>query len=85
MPAMAERTKKVVVDLPAPLFNETEWALNELSINRSTLIRSAVEKFVADLRRKKLEEELAAGYIANASQARNAAEDFAHADADLLL
>lgn len=78
------RMKKVVVDLPAPLFRETEWAANELSINRSNLVRSALERFVADLRKRKLEEELAAGYIANASQAREAAEDFAHADADLL-
>jgi hypothetical protein len=85
VPATAARPiKKVVIDFPVPLYRETEWAVNELSINRSNLIRSAVESFVADLRRQKLEKELAAGYIANASQARETAEDFAHVDADLL-
>jgi metal-responsive CopG/Arc/MetJ family transcriptional regulator len=52
-------------------------------MNRSTLIRSAVEEFLERWRRKELENELAEGYFANAHQAREIAEDFAYADSEL--
>ena len=86
VPANITRTtssKKVVIDFPASLFNETEWAVHELSMNRSHLIRHAVEQFLAELRKKNLEKELMAGYIANAAQVAKAAEAFAYVDADL--
>ena len=77
-------SRKVIIDFPAALYAQTEAATAALSINRSTLIRSAVEDFLHRLRRDKLEKELAEGYIANASQARQTAEDFSHVDAELL-
>ena len=77
-------SSKVAVDFPAPLFEETERVAHELSTSRSDVIRSAVEFFLADFRRQKLEKELAAGYIANDVQAAAAAEEFAQLDADLI-
>jgi len=85
LPATGTRqAKKVAVDFPAPLFQETERAAQELSTSRSSFIRSAVERFLADLRQQKLERELAAGYIANDSRAVSVAEEFAKLDADLI-
>jgi len=76
--------KKVAVDFPAPLFQETERAAQELSTSRSSFIRSAVERFLAELRRQKLEQELAAGYVANDLQAASLAEEFAQFDSDII-
>jgi metal-responsive CopG/Arc/MetJ family transcriptional regulator len=60
----------------------TEEAASALAIDRSKLIRSAVERYLEMLRREKIEKELAAGYEANASLDRAVCEDFAHADAE---
>jgi metal-responsive CopG/Arc/MetJ family transcriptional regulator len=78
------QAKKVAVDFPAALFQETERAAQELSTSRSSFIRSAVERFLDELRQQKLERELAAGYIANDSQAASVAEEFARLDTDLV-
>jgi metal-responsive CopG/Arc/MetJ family transcriptional regulator len=82
--AFARRAgRKVIVELPAGLYAETEKAAAQLSMNRSTLIRSALQEYLDNRRREELEKELAEGYIANASQARDAAEAFAHVDSEL--
>jgi metal-responsive CopG/Arc/MetJ family transcriptional regulator len=73
---------KVVVNFPRTLLERTEEAASALAIDRSKLIRSAVERYLEMLRREKLEKELAAGYEANASLDRAVCEDFAHADAE---
>jgi metal-responsive CopG/Arc/MetJ family transcriptional regulator len=72
-----------VVEFPAPLLDRAERVLPELSINRSELIRAAVEQFLEALQRVQLERELAEGYMANGAQARSACEEFAHADGDV--
>jgi metal-responsive CopG/Arc/MetJ family transcriptional regulator len=83
--AFAHRAgRKVIVELPASLYAETEKAIAQLSINRSHLIRSALQEFLDKLRKKELESELADGYIANASQARQTAEAFSRVDSELL-
>jgi metal-responsive CopG/Arc/MetJ family transcriptional regulator len=80
----ARRTgRKVIVELPASLYAETEKATTQLSISRSVLIRSALQEYLDKWRREELEKELAEGYIANASQARETAEAFVHVDAEL--
>jgi metal-responsive CopG/Arc/MetJ family transcriptional regulator len=78
VPAVGSR--KVVVDFPEPLFEQTERAATELAINRSVLIRSAVERYLEALHRKRLEEELAAGYVANAELDRRIAAEFSAVD-----
>ena len=76
--------RKVIVELPASLYAETEKAITQLSINRSNLIRSAIQEYLDKLRKKELETELAEGYIANAPRARETAEAFSHVDSELL-
>jgi mRNA interferase MazF len=82
--AAARTGRKVIVEFPATLYIETEKAKTELSMNRSTLIRSAVREYLDRWRREELENELAEGYVANASQARETAEAFSHVDSELL-
>ena len=77
-PAAASR--KVVVDFPAPLFAETERVVAEIGTNRSKLIRCAVEQYLETLQRKRLEQELAAGYVANSALDRTIAEEFSAVD-----
>ena len=75
--------RKIIVEFPATLYTATEKATSELSINRSTLIRCAVQEYLDRLRVQELEKELAEGYLANASQARETAEAFSHVDSEL--
>ena len=77
------RKNKFVIDFPQDLFEETESAAVELSISRSSLIRAAVEAYLRNLRRKKLEQELIDGYVANAELSRKTCEEFAHIDSEL--
>jgi metal-responsive CopG/Arc/MetJ family transcriptional regulator len=78
--ARGATSRKVVVDFPEPLFRETQRAAADLSTNRSSLVRAAVEHYLEGLRRKKLEEELAAGYAANSAMDRGIADEFAAVD-----
>jgi len=73
-------SRKVVIDFPEPLFERTERAAAELAINRSALIRSAVDQYLEALHRKRLDEELAAGYAANAELDRRIAAEFSSVD-----
>jgi metal-responsive CopG/Arc/MetJ family transcriptional regulator len=81
--APANRARKIAIDFPASLFRETEQAVHELSINRSVLIRSAVEMFLRIKRREKLERQIAESFSANAGLDRQLVTDFAHVDADI--
>jgi metal-responsive CopG/Arc/MetJ family transcriptional regulator len=82
--ATSPAVKRVVVEFPAPLLERAEQVLPELSINRSELIRKAVEQFLEALHRVQLERELAEGYLANGAQARSACEEFAFVDGDFI-
>ena len=82
-PAAGRAGRKVIVEFPAALYAETERATEQLSINRSTLIRSAVQEFLDKWHREELEKELAEGYVANAREARETAEAFSHVDSEL--
>jgi metal-responsive CopG/Arc/MetJ family transcriptional regulator len=84
MPAATTRTvRKVVADFPEALFHEADRVAAELGTNRSRFIRLAVESFIRERHKRKLERELIEGYTANADYARRIAEDFAHVDSDL--
>ena len=75
--AAARPQRKIVVDFPESLYNDTESTVAELSTSRSDLIRLAVREFIARRRQEKLERELIAGYTANAAMAREVAEQLA--------
>ena len=74
--------KKIIVEFPSDLYARTEIAVAELAVNRSVLIRSAVELYLETLNRRKLERELAEGYVANADLNRRIAEEFAYSDSE---
>ena len=76
----ASGSRRVVVELPAPLFEGAERATRELSISRSDLIRQAVQQFIETLHRDRLARELAEGYQANAKLDRRIAAEFAAVD-----
>ena len=78
--APAAGSRKVVVDFPALLLRETERAAAEIGASRSKLIRCAVEQYLEAVRRNRLEQELAAGYVANAAVDRGIAEEFSAVD-----
>src|SRR5580698_4352845 len=80
VPGVSPGSHKVVIDFPKPLFERTERAAAELAINRSALIRSAVDQYLEALHRKRLDEELAAGYAANAELDRRIASEFSSVD-----
>ena len=83
MPALASN-KRVIVEFPVRLLKRTDQAASQLSTNRSQLIRSAVERFLDALSKEKMEQELAAGYQANAVLDRRISAEFAHVDAENL-
>jgi metal-responsive CopG/Arc/MetJ family transcriptional regulator len=77
-----KETKKIIVEFSEDLLERTEAAASELSTDRSKLIRKAVEKFLAQIERRKLERELADAYAANASLALRISEEFSHIDGE---
>jgi len=76
----ASATRKVIVEFSETLLKETEEAASQLSTDRSKLIRSAVESYLARLKKEELEEALAEGYRTHAELDRHIAEEFAHLD-----
>jgi metal-responsive CopG/Arc/MetJ family transcriptional regulator len=76
----ALRKERVLVEFPASLLKRADQAARELSKNRSELIRTAVEKMLADMEAKQFEQVLAAAYAANASLSLEMAEEFTHID-----
>ena len=86
MPATATREAKrvkIAIDFPAPLLRETERAMHELSMNRSHFIRSAVETFLRQREREKLERAIAESFEANRELDRNLVDEFKHVDAEV--
>ncbi len=80
----AKRTaRKIIVEFPPALYAETKKATAGRAINRSTLIRTAVQEYLDKLRREELEKQLAEGYLANARQAGETAETFSYVDSEL--
>jgi len=78
----ALRKERVLIEFPASLLKRADQAARELDKNRSELIRGAVEKLLAEMEAKQLEQELAAAYAASAALSLEIAEDFAHVDSE---
>ena len=83
MAAAAPARKKITVDIPQSLYKRTEEVLHERHITTSELVREAMEQYLDTLWHKKLEEELAEGYIANAALSEQVHREFEFADAEL--
>ena len=80
--APVARSKKLIVEFSGDLYARTQRAVADSKVSRSVLIRSAVEFYLENLNRRKLEQELAEGYIANAALDRRIAEEFAYSDSE---
>lgn len=74
------RKERVLIEFPANLLKRADQAARELDKNRSELIRSAVEMLLADMDAKRLEQQLAAAYKANAALSLEITNEFAHVD-----
>jgi metal-responsive CopG/Arc/MetJ family transcriptional regulator len=79
-PPAALRKERVLIEFPASLLKRADQAARELDKNRSELIRTAVEKMLAEMEAKEFEQKLAAAYTANAPLSLEIAEEFAHID-----
>ena len=75
-------TKKVIVEFPEDLLKQAESVASELSTDRSKLIRSAVETFLEERAKNKLEEELAEGYRNFAALDLAIAKEFEYVDSE---
>ena len=75
-------SRKVVTDFPASLFQRTERAAHELSMNRSRLIRLAVETFLRQMDREQLERAVAESLTANIEMNAQLMEEFKYVDAE---
>jgi metal-responsive CopG/Arc/MetJ family transcriptional regulator len=82
MAAATVAVKKVVADFPAPLFHEAEQAARELSMNRSSFIRCAVETFLRNRQKEKLEKAIAESFLANAGLEVQLMDEFKHTDSE---
>ena len=80
--SIAATRKKVSLDLPDSLYEETEAVVREQHTTTSALLRQALEKYLAELRQQKLERELEEGYLANAAVAEQTMKDFEYVDAE---
>ncbi len=78
----AAGTKKVIVEFPVHLLEKTEQLASRLSTDRSKLIRTAVERFVSESERQRIDRQLAEGYTANAAFDQRICEEFAVLDAE---
>jgi metal-responsive CopG/Arc/MetJ family transcriptional regulator len=80
--ATATRTKKILVEFPEDLLQQADEVANNLSTDRSKLIRSAVRVYIIKLKQNKLAKALAEGYQEYAEFDRGASAEFAHVDAE---
>ena len=82
MGTAAARAKKITVDIPRSLYEEAERLVREREITTSILVRQAVEKYLGDIRRERLEQELREGYLANDALGDKIHREFAAVDAE---
>ena len=76
------RAKKITVDIPRSLYKETKELTAERHITTSVFVREAMERYLDDIRRAKLQRELEEGYIANAPLSDRIHKEFEFVDAE---
>jgi metal-responsive CopG/Arc/MetJ family transcriptional regulator len=82
MSAAPARAKKITVDIPLSLYEETQEVLNERQITTSVFVREAMERYLEGIKQKKLERELAEGYVAHAALSQRIHDEFEFVDAE---
>ena len=76
------QTAKITLNLPKPFLRDVDNTATELSLTRTELIRSALEKYVKALAKAKLKEELIEGYKANSTLLTQTSEEFKFVDGE---
>jgi len=82
MSTATAKAKKITVDIPQSLYKETEEVVRERHITTSVFVREAMERHLKSIKRRKLERELAEGYLANAGLSDQIHEEFEFVDAE---
>jgi metal-responsive CopG/Arc/MetJ family transcriptional regulator len=78
----AAKAKKITVDIPRVLYEETEGVVHERGITTSVFVREAMERYLKSIKRRKLERELEEGYVANAALGDQIHKEFDFVDAE---
>ena len=76
----ANRKERVLIEFPSNLLKRADAVARSLEINRSGLIRNAVERLLDEIESREFERQLAAGYAANAEMNRALAREFSAID-----
>ncbi|MBR6720145.1 MAG: ribbon-helix-helix protein, CopG family [Clostridia bacterium] len=79
------KNKKILISVPCSLLSEVDRACADEGVSRSEFIRNAVKKELKELKRRKTEEILKAGYIAMGDINLSLAEEGIDADNEQLL
>ncbi len=77
------RVKKITVDIPGPLYRKAEEVVQERHISTSVFVREAMERFLEQIHKERLEQQLAEGYVTHAALSEQVHKDFAFVDAEL--
>ncbi len=70
------------MEFPESLLQHADEAARKLKMSRSEFIRKAVEEHLREIESKRLEQELAEAYIANAEMNLASVDEFKHVDAE---
>jgi len=72
--------RRVMFTIPPALLESVEALAARLHISRSSLLRNALEAYIADVERQELRQLLKEGYQANAERDLAICKEFAYAD-----
>jgi metal-responsive CopG/Arc/MetJ family transcriptional regulator len=81
-PSASAKTRKILVEFPENLLQQAEQAAQDLSTDRSKLIRNAVHAFLERRERARVAKALAEGYATHAGFDRQAAAEFDDVDSE---
>ena len=82
MSTAAAKAKKITVDIPRSLYEETAEVVQEQNITTSMFVREAMERYLRSIKRRRLERELEEGYVANAELGDQIHKEFEFVDAE---
>ena len=73
---------KITLNFPPQLLGEVDKAAGEQKTTRSDLIRNVLEEYIRDLGQRKLKQQLAEGYRANAALLSQTSAEFKFVDGE---
>jgi Arc/MetJ-type ribon-helix-helix transcriptional regulator len=82
MRSVRTKEKKITVDIPRSLYEETEQITQQRHMTMSAFVREAMERYLKFIKRRKLEHELEEEYVANAALGDRIHNEFEFVDAE---